>query len=314
MRKRYFERRTVDSAIRLVDRCLYGEAPLSALDAFLCRLIDPRYQQAVEDEGARAVRTEQNLFMQLVLHVLDNHPLSVRTADTLDLRRLVWRHAGIRCDDWERLEIRAGVRFDSPTGGNLAYFNPANLFFLTGGQRVIMTGLRRPTYIDGSGQVIVYGGLVCASGVNIFTHDHAVRDTERPLGLAHGGVVRSNTILYPDVFVGEDAFVFGRLDLRTMVLAKSVTRLKVRHPPYTMQGGVGAQFGVKEEMPVPRQFPPSYLLEMATQVKAFSPSHGAHLENYLVLVGEYLAGGQKDWPDYLAEIRKLEARLLGEGD
>jgi len=42
--------------------------------------------------------------------------------------------------------------------------------------------------------------------------------------------------------------------------------------------------------------------------------HGAHLENYLVLVGEYLAGGQKDWPDYLAEIRKLEAQLLGEGD
>jgi hypothetical protein len=301
-------RTTVELAERLVDQWFYGEVGAESVDQFLSERIDPTYQCDVDDEGARRTRTEQNQFIQFMLDRIDAHPLAVRDGDASSLRRVVWRHSGIVCDDFSKLDIRTGVRFDSPEGGNLATFNPRNITILTGGKKVFITGLRGDTYLDGSGKIVIYGAFNCASGVSIFTHDHEFKATDKSL-FAQGRSF-SNTVIYPECFIGEGAFVFGNLNVRDIVAPRTITRLKVPPAPCGIIGGVGSGYGIKRALDLPASFPVAFLRETVENVRRFSERHGVHLERYAEVVREFLVTDRKDWAPYQARITAFEADLF----
>jgi hypothetical protein len=301
-------RQTTQLAERLVDAWFYGEEGLESVERFLSDSIDLRHQRAVDDEEALGIRTEQNQFIQLLLKRIDGHPLAVRDGHASSIRRLVWKHSGINCDDFTKLDIRRGVRFDNPEGGNLEAFNPANITILTGGKKVFITGLRGDTYLDGSGKIVIYGSFNCASAVSIFTHDHEFRAPDRIL--FEQGRSFSNTIIYPECFLGENVFVFGNLNFRTVAAPKTITRLRVTPQPYAIIGGIGSSFGVKKVLDPPESFPPAFLKDTIQNVRRYSERYGAHLEKYAGIVGEFLRTDRKDWPPYQARIAAAEADLF----
>ncbi len=308
MKKALLGRATTELAERLIDRWFYGEEPTESVDRFLADAIDPSYQREAPDGEALARRTEQNQFIQLLLKCIDAHPLAVRDGHASALRRVVWKHSGIICDDFGKLDIRTGVRFDNPQGGDLENFNPANIAILTGGRKVFITGLRGDTYLDASGRIIIFGSFNCASAVGFFTHDHEFRAPDKVL--FEQGRSFTSTIVYPECFVGENCFVFGNLNFRTVVAPKSVTRLRGGQPPYTIVGGVGSRYGVKRVLDGPATFPPAFLSETVQNVKRFSETYGAHLERYVRIVGEFLATDRKEWTPYQERIAAAEAELL----
>jgi hypothetical protein len=301
-------RSTVELAEKLIDQWFHGEIQTESFEQFLSESIDLQYQRRVDDEGARSIRTEQNQFVQFLLDCIDGHPLAVRDGDASALRRVVWRHSGIVCDDFAKLDIRTGVRFDSPEGGNLANFNPENITILTGGKKVFITGLRGNTYLDGSGRILIYGAFNCASGVSIFTHDHEFKAPDK--SLFEQGRSFSHTVIYPECFIGEGAFIFGNLNVRNIVAPRTITRLKVPPSPFGIIGGVGSGYGVKRVLDPPASFPPAFLKDTIERVKAFSETYGAHLESYARVVGEFLTTDRKRWMEYQARITELEAELF----
>jgi hypothetical protein len=301
-------RTTVELAERMVDQWFYGDVGTESVDQFLSERIDARFQGAVDDDGGRRIRTEQNQFIQLLLDCIDGHPLAVRDGDAASLRRVAWKHSGIVCDDFSKLDIRTGVRFDSPEGGNLATFNPRNITILTGGKKIFITGLRGDTYLDGSGKIVIYGAFNCAAGVSIFTHDHEFRSPDK--SLFGQGRSFSNTVIYPECFIGEGAFVFGNLNVRNILAPKTITRLKMPPPPCGVIGGVGSGYGVKRVLDAPASFPVDYLSETVENVRRFSAKHGAHLEKYAEVVREFLATDRRQWAPYQARITALEAALF----
>ena len=123
----------------------------------------------------------------------------------------------------------------------------------------------------------------------------------------------TSTIVYPECFVGENCFIFGNLNFRTVVAPKSVTRLRGGQPPYAIVGGVGSRFGVKKVLEGPAAFPPAFLAETVQNVKRFSARYGAHLEQYVAIVGEFLNTDRSDWAPYQARISAAEADLLRVG-
>jgi hypothetical protein len=301
-------RRQVDRAQQSIDRWFHGEEPLEAFEAFLAERIDRRYQRHVEDEESRRIRTGQNQFVQFLLNAIDAHPLAVRDGEAASLRRVVWKHAGIVCDDFSRLDIRSGVRFDCPEGGNLAHFNPANITIMTGGKKVFITGLRGTTYLDGTGPIVIYGAFNCASGVNLFTHDHEFQAPDR--SLFEQGRTASRTVIYPECFLGEGVFVFGTLNVHDIAAPRTITRLKVAPPPYAIIGGVGSGYGPKRLLDAPAPFPPPFLRETIRNIRAFSEKHGAHLDGYCGVVAEFLQTDRKDWRPFQARIAEAEAALF----
>ena len=303
-----FERRTIEFAETLIDKWFYGEKELESVEEFLSDSIDLKYQCAVKDEEARKIRTEQNQFIQFLLKHIDAHPLAVKDGDASSIRSAVWKHSGINCDNFAKLDIRTGVRFDNAEGGNLAYFNPANITILTGGNKVFITGLRGDTYLDGSGRIVIYGSFNCASGVSLFTHDHEFRASDKVL--FEQGRSYSNTIIYPECFLGENVFVFGNLNFRSIVAPKTITRLKATPQPYAITGGIGSSYGVKKVLDPPDKFPPAFLKETIQNIKKYSESYGAHLEKYVGIVGEFLKTDRQNWSPYQARISEAEADLL----
>jgi hypothetical protein len=301
-------RERIASAERLIDRWFHGEAGLESVEAFLSETIDLKYQREVTDDQDKSIRTEQNQFVQLLLDLIDAHPLAVRDGQAASIRRAVWKHSGINCDDFTRLDIRTGVRFDSPEGGNLANFNPANITILTGGKKVFITGLRGDTYLDGSGKIVIYGAFNCASGVSIFTHDHEFKAPDKTL--FEQGRTFSNTIIYPECFIGEAVYVFGNLNFRNIVAPRTITRLKVAQQPYAIVGGIGTSYGVKRVLNGPATFPPAFLKDTIRNIKSYSEKYGAHLEKYAAIVAEFLGTDRKDWAPYQARIARLEADLF----
>ena len=301
-------RERIAFAERLVDRWFHGEEALESVEAFLSETIDLKYQREAKDEQSKSIRTEQNQFIQLLLDCIDSHRLAVRDGHAASIRRAVWKHSGINCDDFSRLDIRTGVRFDSPEGGNLANFNPANITILTGGKKVFITGLRGDTYLDGSGKIVIYGAFNCASGVSIFTHDHEFKAPDK--SLFEQGRTFSNTIIYPECFIGESVYVFGNLNFRNIVAPKTITRLRVAQQPYAIVGGIGSSYGVKKVLDGPVTFPPAFLKETIRNVKAYSEKHGAHLQKYAETVAEFLRTDREDWTPYQARITQLEADLF----
>jgi hypothetical protein len=308
MKTALMSRTTVELAATLVDRWFYGEAGTESVDQLLSERIDGRYQRHVDDEDARRIRTEQNQFVQFLLDCIDGHPLAVRDGDASALRRVVWRHSGIVCDDFSKLDIRTGVRFDSPEGGNLANFNPRNITILTGGKKVFITGLRGNTYLDGSGRIVIFGAFNCASGVSLFTHDHEFKAPDR--SLFEQGRSFSRTVIYPECFIGEGAFIFGNLNVRNIVAPRTITRLKVPPAPFGIIGGVGSSYGVKRVLDAPESFPPAFLKDTIERIKAFSETYGTHLEKYAHLVGEFLSTDRKHWVECQARITELESELF----
>jgi hypothetical protein len=301
-------RHTTERAERLIDSWFYGEEELESVERFLSDSIDLKHQRAVNDKEAVGIRTEQNQFIQLLLRRIDSHPLAIRDGHASSIRRIVWKHSGINCDDFTKLDIRTGVRFDNPEGGNLAAFNPANITILTGGKKVFITGLRGDTYLDGSGRIVIFGSFNCASGVSIFTHDHEFRAPDRVL--FEQGRSFSNTIIYPECFLGESVFVFGNLNFRSVAAPKTITRLRVTPQPYAIIGGIGSSYGVKKLLDAPETFPPAFLEETVQNVRRYSERYGAHLEKYVGIVGEFLRTDRKDWPPYQARIAEAEADLF----
>ncbi len=301
-------RHTTELAERLIDSWFYGEEELESIERFLSNSIDLKHQRAVNDKEAVGIRTEQNQFIQFLLKRIDAHPLAVRDGHASSIRRIVWKHSGINCDDFTKLDIRTGVRFDNPEGGNLETFNPANITILTGGKKVFITGLRGDTYLDGSGKIIIYGSFNCASAVSVFTHDHEFKAPDRIL--FEQGRSFSNTIIYPECFLGENVFVFGNLNFRSIAAPKTITRLRVTPQPYAVIGGIGSSYGVKKVLDSPETFPPAFLKETIQNVRRYSERYGAHLEKYVGIVGEFLRTDRKDWPPYQARIAEAEADLL----
>ena len=301
-------RHTTELAERLIDRWFYEEEELASFEHFLSDNIDLRYQRAVKDEEALGIRAEQNQFIQLLLKRIDAHPLSIRDGHASSLRRIVWKHSGIASDDFTKLDIRRAVRFDNPEGGNLETFNPANITILTGGNKVFITGLRGDTYLDGSARIVIYGSFNCASAVSILTHDHEFRAPDKVL--FQQGRSFSNTIIYPECFLGENVFVFGNLNFRSIVAPRTITRLKATPQPYAIVGGIGSRFGVKKVLDPPETFPPAFLKDTIQNVKRYSERYGAHLEKYVSIVGDFLRGDRKDWPPYQARIAAVEADLF----
>ena len=308
-------RNKVELAEKLIDSWFYGEEKLDSIENFLSESIDLKYQKDEKDEEARKIRTVQNQFIQFLLKYVDSHPLSVRDGSTSKLRSLMWKYSGIKCDDFSKLDIRTGVRFDNPEGGDLVKFNPSNITILTGGKKVFITGLRGDTYLDGSGKIIIYGAFNCASGVSIFTHDHEFKAPDKTLWAQ--GRSFSNTIIYPECFIGEDVFVFGNLNFRNVIAPKTVTRLKISPPPYTIAGGVGSSYGVKRILDSAENFPPDFLKETITNIKKYSEKYGTHLEKYVRILGDFLKTEEKDrdkypeaWLPYQAKIAELEKKLF----
>jgi len=315
MLTKLLSRGRIEKAEQLIDKWFYGEEKLDSIDSFLSENINLEYQRDVQDKEGKQIRKEQNLLIQFLLKYIDAHPLSVRDGHTSKIRTLVWKHSGINCDNFDKLDIRTGVRFDNPQGGDLEHFNPNNITILTGGKKVFITGLRGDTYLDGSGKIVIYGAFNCASGVSIFTHDHEFRAPDKTL--FEQGRTYSNTIIYPECFIGEDVFVFGNLNFRNIIAPKSVTRLKVLPPPYTIIGGVGSGYGVKKVLEKPESFPPKFLKETIRNIKKYSEKYGMHLEKYVKLIGDFLKTSEKDrekyyanWLPYQAKINELEAKLF----
>jgi hypothetical protein len=308
MKTALLARPTVERSEKLIDQWFYGEVRTESFQQFLSESIDLTYQREVENDDDRRVRTEQNQFVQFLLDRIDTHPLAVRGGEASALRRVVWRYSGIVCDDFAKLDIRTGVRFDSPEGGNLANFNPGNITILTGGKKVFITGLRGNTYLDGSGKIVIYGAFNCASGVSIFTHDHEFKAPDK--SLFEQGRSFSDTVIYPECFIGEGAFIFGNLNVRNIVAPRTITRLKVPPPPFGIIGGVGSSFGVKRVLEAPASFPPAFLKDTIDNIRKFSQRHGTHLERYAGIVGEFLGTDRKHWPPYQERIAALEADLF----
>jgi hypothetical protein len=308
MKTALLKRNSIELAERLIDRWFYGEEETESVERFLSDSIDLKYQREVNDEEALRIRTEQNQFIQFLLKYIDAHPLAVRDGHASSIRRAVWKYSGVNCDDFTKLDIRTGVRFDNPEGGDLANFNPANITILTGGKKVFITGLRGDTYLDGSGRIIIFGSFNCASAVGIFTHDHEFRAPDKIL--FEQGRSFSDTIVYPECFLGENTFVFGNLNFRNVVAPKSVTRLRVTPQPYAIVGGVGSSYGVKKVLEAPETFPPAFLKESVRNVKKYSKKYGAHLEKYVEILGEFLRTDRKNWEPYQARIAAAEADLL----
>jgi hypothetical protein len=302
------KRNKVEFAEKLIDRWFYGEEKIESIEQFLSESIELKYQRDVKSEEERMIRTEQNQFIQFLLKYIDAHPLSVKDGRTSSIRSTVWKYSGINCDDFTKLDIRTGVRFDNPEGGNLENFNPSNITILTGGKKVFITGLRGDTYLDGSRKIVIYGAFNCASGVSIFTHDHEFRAPDKTL--FEQGRSFSNTIIYPECFIGEDVFVFGNLNFRNIVAPKTVTRLKITPEPYAIIGGIGSSYGVKKVLDAPEKFPPDFLKETIQNVKKYSDKYGVHLEKYVKIVDEFLKTDRKNWDEYQTRVNKLEEDLL----
>jgi hypothetical protein len=311
MKTALLKRTTTELATRLIDRWFYGEETTESVERLLSESIDRTYQRDVEGEDALRIRAEQNQFIQFLLKCIDVHPLAVRDGHAATLRRVVWKHSGIECDDFTKLDIRTGVRWDNPEGGNLEKFNPANITILTGGNKVFITGLRGDTYLDGSGRIIIFGTFNCASAGAIFTHDHQFRAPDKTL--FEQGRSFTSTIIYPECFLGENCFVFGNLNFRNVLAPQSVTRLRVTPPPYAVVGGIGSSYGVKKVLEAPETFPPAFLKNTVHNVKKYSEKYGAHLEKYVEIVGEFLRTDRKDWGPYQARIAELEANLFQQG-
>ena len=304
------KRHTIEFAESLINRWFYEEEGLESIERFMSDSIDLKYQCEVKDEEARKTRTSQNQFIQFLMDCIDAHPLAVRDGYASTIRSVVWKYSGINCDNFAKLDIRTGVRFDNPEGGNLANFNPANITIVTGGKKVFITGLRGDTYLDGSGKIIIYGSFNCASGVSIFTHDHGFMAPDRTL--FEQGRSFSNTIIYPECFIGENVFVFGNLNFRSIVAPKTITRLKKTPQPYVITGGIGSRYGVKKFLDLPDTFPPAFLKETIQNVKKYSEKYGAHLEKYAGIVGEFLSTDHKDWLPYQERITAAEADLFNQ--
>ncbi|MBW2991129.1 hypothetical protein KY348_05505 [Candidatus Woesearchaeota archaeon] len=301
-------RKKVELAEKLVDNWFYREGKLDSIESFLADSIDMRYQRDVKNEEEKQIRTSQNQFIQFLLKYVDSHPLSVRDGHTSKLRTLVWKYSGINCDDFSKLDIRGGVRFDNPEGGDLANFNPGNITILTGGKKVFITGLRGDTYLDGSGKIIIYGAFNCASGVSIFTHDHEFKAPDKTLWAQ--GRSYSNTIIYPECFIGEGVYVFGNLNFRNIIAPKTVTRLKKPQQPYALIGGSGREYRVIRNLELPKTFPPEFLKDTIANIKKYSETYSTHLESYVDIVSDFLKTDRTDWESCQEKIRELEAKLF----
>lgn len=308
MKKTAPESKTVEAFRQIIDCWFYDESASARLDELLKMHIDIAYQREAQTPGEIEVRTHQNQLIQMLLQLIDCHPLAVRDGHTSKLRTLVWKYSGIRCDNFSKLDIRGGVRFDNAQGGNLAHFNPANITILTGGKKVFITGLRADTYLDGTGPITIYGSFNCASGVNIFTHDHDFKDPDR--SLFEQGRPVTHTFIYPECFIGESVFIFGSLNTRNVAAPKTVTRLGKSPEPFAVIGGIGSGFGVKKALDSGVDYPPEYLRETIENIRTAAPEHAEHLDRYVDIVREFLANNRTDWPDYQQRITQLEFELL----
>ena len=239
----------VDQLKKIQENCLLGLESAEVFNRFLLEYIDPEIQQKIVEEKEIKKKTEQNRFLQLALSNLDINPISLYNENAVLLRRIIWKWFGIKCDQWDCLEIRNGIIFDNPKGGRLNYFNPSNIEIVTGGERIVITGMRRRTYMDATGKLIIYAPMICGSGVCFFTHDHDL--FTNPSGpMEHSKIIYSSIIIYPDTFIGDDVYIFGPVDLRTMILSKSIKSRKKRYPPFSVIGGIGPSFsrnrGIRE--------------------------------------------------------------------
>ncbi len=303
-----FNKENLNKAKTLIDDWFINDDVISQIEDYLKNSIDLKFQKKLDNAEDEKVRTMQNQFIQFLLQYIDANPLAVRDGHTSELRSLVWKYSGINCDDFSKLDIRANVRFDNPQGGDLKYFNPDNITILTGGNKCLITGLRNTTYLDGTGKVIIYGSFNCASGVNIFTHDHEFQAPDKPL--FNQGRTNTVTIIYPECFIGEGAFIFGNLNTRNVVAPKTVTRLNKVQAPLAIIGGIGSSFGTKKQIDAGTEYPPAYLKETIKNVKQYSKIYGDHLEKYVEIVARFLKTDRQDWNSYQAEINILEKVLL----
>lgn len=315
-----------ENAKELIEGILRGERKSDSLREFLDSNIDRGYFRHIEDSDTEGleIRRRQNLLIQQTLEFLDTHPMAADDSTyehaARPVRTLIWEHSGISCDDFSKLDVRRGVRFDNAEGGGYKYFNPQNINIMTGGQKVFLTGLRGATYLDGAGKLIIYGPFTSAANNSFFTHDHIFLDPEKPHNVQ--GKTFSNIIIYPDCFFGENCTIFGNLNLRTFAVNRTTTRTKVIHPPYSFVGGTENYRLIEkltERVEFPKEFPPQYLQNLTKNLEGNKNSKmfGSHLQEYLSIVKKYVdqrpatpQERQEIWSPYQEQVRKLESDLF----
>ena len=281
------------------------ECDLSVLEDFLSEYnVYPKVKEDFrKDHGELQRLKNQNLIIDWALTYVDSHPCSEIRFIAEPIRSIIWKYAGIKCDDFSKLHIGKGVRF----------FNPNNITLATCGYDIFFAGLRAPAFLDGRSRIVIFGPATFGGGVKIFTHEHLLNNPN----LLHWeqGRVYVPCLIYPDCFVGEDVHIFGKLEVKTVLADMTVKRPRKVLPPYSIIGGIGKDFRVIRNIDFPQAFPPKHLLEALKNVKSFSYKLGALLEKYYKLVKELsqTPGDRiENWKLIRDELTAVEKKVLEE--
>lgn len=276
---------------------------LAELEEFLSKhAIASRITEEVhrDPEEFKRLRS-QNLLMSYAESFVDQHLCSEIREIAEPVRAVIWKCAGIQCDDFSKLHIGKWVRF----------FNPKNITIVTGGHPVYFAGLRSSTFIDGRAQVVIFAPADFAAGAKIFTHLH-IMDNPNISHLEQGRVLIPSTI-YPDCSIGEDTHIFGNLALKTILADVSVTSHRKLFPPYSIVGGVGDTLRVIRYLDFPDPFPPRHLEQLMENAKKSFPDLGRLLQDHYKIVKELVEtkGDRKENWSYLVDKEKeIEKKYL----
>ena len=240
----------------------------------------------------------RNPLIDWALTYLDTHPFSETPEIAEPIRAVVWKCAGIKCDDFSKLRIGKAVRF----------YNPENITLATGGFPIDFVGLRSVTFLDGRCELIIFGTNSFGAGVKIFTHAHSRDNTNLP-HYVHDKRIHIPSIIYPDCAIGEDCHILGNIQMRTVVADMSVTQHKKCFPPYSVIGGIGRAYRVIRYTNIPKPFPPEYLVNLLENVKSSYRDLGSLLAEYYEFIKELseTSGDRaKEWVSIREKVKRIE--------
>lgn len=241
-----------------------------------------------------------NLLINWAISYVDEHPCCEIREISDPVRAVIWKCAGIECDDYSKLRIGKFVRFS----------RPENIKIITGGHLMEFTGTRSGTWFDGRGKIVIFGPSDFSAGVKIFTHLHYLEDTNRPKYVHWGTETLIPCIIYPDCWFGEDSHIFGSLQMNTVVADGTITRHSKSMPPYSIVAGTGRTYRVIREVEFPRSFPPKYITKVLDSAKKNFPNLGAMLEKYLEVVKEFCeTPGERieNWKRVVERVKTIES-------
>lgn len=277
---------------------------LSKLEDFLHGNVMPsQIKEDFHGEPDELRRLQQeNLLIKWALTYVDQHPCAEIKEIAEPVRAIIWKCAGVKCDDYQKLRIGQWVRF----------FNPSNITIVSGGHTIFFAGGRSVTFLDGRGKVLIYAPSDFASGVKIFTHHHNIEHPEKPS--YNQGRIVFPSIIFPDSFIGEDVHIFGDVQLKTAIADFTVTSLRKNYPPYSIVGGIGKAYKVIRYLDFPKSFPPKYLEDLLENAKVSLPEPIELLKEYFCIVKKFIEDAKRKdereqiWSRCIEDVKRVKER------